>query len=174
MAFIIKGLYYLVHDWYSVFTNPGEEPIVTKASKKLIKTPGIDVQFLIDAEDSGGSTTAFIARLEPGAQTPPAHKHDDWDETIYCTQGTITYVVDGEKIELAQGEALCVQRGQVHKFDNHTTDDAWMLVVSTPGLFEEDYFLEIAAILNAATNGPPDFAALMAVQAKHGVTAVRG
>jgi hypothetical protein len=35
---------------------------VAKASKQLIQTPGIDVQFLVDAEDSGGSTTAFIAR----------------------------------------------------------------------------------------------------------------
>jgi len=147
---------------------------VAKASKALIKTPGIDVQFLVDAEDSGGSTTAFIARVGPGAQTPPAHKHDDWDETVYCTQGTMTYVIDGDKIDLEQGRALCVRRGQVHKFDNHTTDDAWMLVVSTPGLFEEDYFLSVAEILNAATEGPPDIAALLAVQARHGVTVAPG
>jgi quercetin dioxygenase-like cupin family protein len=147
---------------------------VATATKALITTPGIDVQFLVDAEDSGGTTTAFISRVAPGAQTPPAHKHDDWDETVYCTKGTMTYVVDGEKIELAEGDAICVRRGQVHKFDNHTSEDAWMLVVSTPGLFEEDYFLSVAEILNAATDGPPDFAALIAVQERHGVTAVRG
>lgn len=147
---------------------------MAKASKALIASPGIDVQFLIDAEDSGGSTTAFIARIAPGAQTPPAHKHDGWDETVYCTQGTVTYVIDGDKIELGQGQAICVRRGQVHKFDNHTADDAWMLVVSTPGLFEEDYFLSVAEILNAAADGPPDFAALLAVQARHGVTVDRG
>ena len=49
-----------------------------------------------------------------------------------------------------------------------------MLVVSTPGLFHEEYFLSVAEILNAATDGPPDFAALLAVQAQHGVTSVRG
>lgn len=147
---------------------------MAKATKALITTPGIDVQFLIDAEDSGGSTTAFIARVAPGAQTPPAHKHDTWDETVYCTQGTMSYVIDGNKVDLAPGQALCVRRGQVHKFDNHTTDDAWMLVVSTPGLFEEEYFLSIAEILNAATDGPPDLAALLAVQAAHGVTVVPG
>lgn len=146
---------------------------MAKASKALIKTPGIDVQFLIDAEDSGGTTTAFVARIAPRAQTPPAHLHEDWDETVYCTEGTVTYVVDGERTDLAKGEALCVRRGQTHKFDNHTDVDAWMLVVSTPGLFEEDYFLSIAEILNAATAGPPDFAALMAVQARHGVTVAR-
>jgi quercetin dioxygenase-like cupin family protein len=147
---------------------------VAKASKQLITTPGIDVQFLVDAEDSGGSTTAFISRVAPGAQTPPPHKHDTWDETVYCTQGTMTYVIDGNKVDLEAGDAVCVRRGQVHKFDNHTTEDAWMLVVSTPGLFEEDSFLSIAQILNAATDGPPDFAALLAVQARHGVTPAPG
>jgi quercetin dioxygenase-like cupin family protein len=147
---------------------------VAKASKAVIKSPGIDVQFLVDAEDSGGSTTAFIARVAPGAQTPPAHKHDDWDETVYCTQGTMSYVIEGERVDLPQGEALCVRRGQIHRFDNHTTEDAWMLVVSTPGLFEEDYFLSVAEILNAATDGAPDIAALLAVQARHGVTVAPG
>jgi quercetin dioxygenase-like cupin family protein len=143
---------------------------MAKASKALITTPGIDVQFLVDADDSGGTTTAFLARVAPGAQTPPAHLHADWDETVYCTQGTMTYTIDGERIELDEGQAVCVRRGQTHKFDNRTSEDAWMLVVSTPGLFEEDYFLSIAEILNAATDGPPDFAALLAVQARHGVT----
>jgi quercetin dioxygenase-like cupin family protein len=141
------------------------------ATKSLIRTPGIDVQFLVDSEDSGGSTTAFISRVGPGAMTPPPHSHEEWDETVYCTEGTMTYIVDGDERELAKGEALCVCRGQVHKFENRTAQDAWMLVVSTPGLFHEAYFLQIAEILNA--DGPPDFAALLAVQARHGVTPVR-
>jgi len=147
---------------------------VSAATKTLIRTPGVDVQFLIDAEDSGGSTTAFIARIAPGAQTPPAHLHETWDETVYCTEGIVTYTIEGTKYEISQGQALCVKRGKPHKFDNLSNDDAWMLVVSTPGLFEEDYFLSIAEILNAATSGPPDFAALLAVQTRHGVTPVKG
>ena len=142
------------------------------ASKTLIRGPGIDVQFLIDAEDSGGSTTAFVSRVAPGAQTPPAHFHQGWDETVYCTEGVFTFTIDGVKQDLAKGQALCIRRGQVHKFENLADDDAWMLVVSTPGLFQEDYFLSIAEILNA--EGPPDFAAIGAVQARHGVTPVKG
>ena len=147
---------------------------MAKATKALITTPGVDIQFLIDAEDSGGSTTAFLTRSAPGAQTPPAHHHAYWDETVYCTQGTVPYTVDGERTELGAGQALCVRRGQTHKFENLTGTDAWMLVVSTPGLFEEDYFLSVAEILNAATDGPPDIAALLAVQAEHGVTVAMG
>jgi quercetin dioxygenase-like cupin family protein len=144
------------------------------ATKTLIRSAGIDVQFLIDANDSGGSTTAFVAHVAPGAQTPPPHRHNDWDETVYSVEGTITYTVDGVVHELAEGQALCVRRGQAHKFDNFTNERATMLVVSTPGLFEEDYFVSIAEILNAATDGPPDIAALMAVQARHGVIPVAG
>ena len=118
------------------------------ATKALISTGDIDVQFLVDAEDSGGSTTAFLCRVGPGANTPPAHVHDGWDETVYGTAGTMTYTIDGERRELRQGEALCVRRGQAHKFDNLSDTDAWMLVVSTPGLFEEEYFASVAAILN--------------------------
>ena len=39
---------------------------------------------------------------------------------------------------------------------------------------EEDCFLSVAEILNAASDGPPDIAALLAVQARHGVTIVPG
>jgi quercetin dioxygenase-like cupin family protein len=156
----------------TLLSSSEAEPTVAKASKALIETPGIDVQFLVDADDSGGSTTAFLARVGPGAPTPPAHHHADWDETVYCTIGTMTYTIDGEEHVLEQGQALCVRRGQIHKFENLTKADAWMLVVSTPGLFEEDYFLGIAEILNAAAGGPPDVAALLAVQARHGVTVV--
>jgi quercetin dioxygenase-like cupin family protein len=145
---------------------------MAKASKELIKSPGIDVQFLIDSEDSGGSTTAFVALVAPGAPTPPAHYHLGWDETVYCTEGVMTYTVDGDKIDLQQGQALCVRRGQTHKFDNFADADARMLVVSTPGLFEEGYFLGVAEILHAAADGPPDLAALQALQARHGVSVV--
>ena len=143
---------------------------MTKATKTLITTPGVTVQFLVDAEDSAGSTTAFVTTVAPRAMTPPAHSHADWDETLYGIAGTMTYVVDGVKTDIGPGQGLCVRRGQVHKFENLTEQDATMLVVSTPGLFHEDYFVSIAEILNAATPGPPDFQALMAVQAAHGVT----
>lgn len=81
----------------------------------------------------------------------------------------MTYIIEGEKIDLEVGQALCVRRGQTHKLDNLTDLDAQMLVVSMSGLFEEDYFLRIADPQHRHRR-PPDFAALYAVQARHGVT----
>jgi hypothetical protein len=52
-----------------------------------------------------------------------------------------------------------------------------MLIVSTPGPFEERDVLGVAAVLDVADGGAPDIPdlpALLAVQARHGVTVVPG
>jgi hypothetical protein len=40
----------------------------------------------------------------------------------------------------------------------------------TPGILGAGYFREVAAILDAAAGGPPDFAALGEVMRRHGLT----
>ena len=47
--------------------------------------------------------------------------------------------------------------GAVHGFDNHGTEDAKFLAISTPGVMSPDYFREIHEVL-AAAGGPPDMA----------------
>ena len=44
------------------------------------------------------------------------------------------------------------------------------LAIVTPGILGPDYFHEVAAILDAAAGGPPDFAALGEVMRRHGIT----
>ena len=42
--------------------------------------------------------------------------------------------------------------------------------VATPGVFRPDYFLDIAEVLAASPDGPPDRAALFSVMTRHGLT----
>ena len=42
--------------------------------------------------------------------------------------------------------------------------------MATPGVFGPDYFTEIRDVLTAATDGPPDVAALLDVMRHHGLT----
>ena len=44
------------------------------------------------------------------------------------------------------------------------------LAIVTPGILGPGYFREVAAILDSAVAGPPDFAAIAAVMARHGLT----
>jgi hypothetical protein len=73
-------------------------------------------------------------------------------------------------VDVGPGEALCIPRGAVHRFDNTHDVDAKALAVVTPGILGPDYFREIAAILDAAPGGPPDLAALAEVMRRHGLT----
>jgi hypothetical protein len=46
--------------------------------------------------------------------------------------------------------------GVVHRFDNDHKVDAKMLAIISPGILSPDYFREMAAVIKAATGGPPD------------------
>ena len=49
----------------------------------------------------------------------PAHSHDHYEETIYGVEGVSTWTVDGKPIDVGPGQALCIPRGAIHRFDNN-------------------------------------------------------
>ena len=101
---------------------------------------------------------------------PIAHSHDAYEETVYGLDGTLTWTVDGRQVDVGPGEALCIPRGVVHRFDNEHDVDARMLAIVTPGILRPDYFREMAAVVEAAAGGPPEPAALAEVMRRHGLT----
>lgn len=131
---------------------------------------GIDVRFLVEAHDSDGAATVFECAVQGGAQVPPPHSHDAFDETVYGLEGVLTFTIDGHPREIGPGDSVCIRRGQVHQFVNATTASAKFLSVATPGVFGPDYFTEIRDVLTATAGDPPDVAALLDVMRRHGLT----
>jgi hypothetical protein len=82
----------------------------------------------------------------------------------------LTWTVDGKAIEVGPGEALCIPRGAVHRFDNNGTRDAKALCIVTPAAIGPDYFREAFAVFNAAAGGPPDKVKMMDIMRRHGLT----
>ena len=130
----------------------------------------IDVEFLVEAQDSNGAATVFECSVAGGAMVPPPHSHDAFDETVYGLEGVLTFTIDGQTRQIGPGESVCIQRGQVHQFANPNTGDAKFLSVATPGVFGPDYFTQIRDVLTAAAAGPPDVDALLSVMRRHGLT----
>jgi quercetin dioxygenase-like cupin family protein len=128
------------------------------------------IRFLVEAEQSGGSVTVFEFDVPAGAKVAAAHSHDAFDETIYGLEGIVTWTLEGTPVDVGPGGTLFIPRGAVHHFDNTRDIDAKALAVVTPGILGPDYFREVAAILDAAAGGPPDFAALGEVMRRHGLT----
>ena len=143
---------------------------MVKGTSEEIKIGGLAIRFLLEGKASGGSVAMFEFDVAAGARVPIAHSHDAYEETIYGLAGVLTFTVDGRKTDIAPGELLCIPRGAIHRFDNFHSADAKMLAIVTPGVLRPDYFREIAAVIEAATGGPPNPAAVAEVMRRHGLT----
>jgi len=143
----------------------------TDSRHDTIRLGPLAVRFLVTEGESAGSVAAFELEVPAGQRLMgPAHSHDHYEETIYGIQGEITWTVDGQAIAVGPGEALCIRRGQVHRFDNLGDDDALCLCIVSPAALGPEYFLEIAEVMRAAAGGPPDKAKLAEVMRRHGLT----
>jgi quercetin dioxygenase-like cupin family protein len=136
-----------------------------------IRVGEVAVRFLVEGEESAGSVAVFEFDVPAGARVPAAHSHDAYEETIYGLEGVLTWTIEGTATDMGPGQALCIPRGAVHRFDNPGRVGARALAIVTPGVLGPDYFREVGAILDAADGGPPDFAGIAVVMRRHGLTA---
>jgi quercetin dioxygenase-like cupin family protein len=143
-------------------------------SEETIHLGPLVVRFLITGENSNGSIAAFEVTV-PAAQhlAAPAHSHDHYEETIYGIDGVLTWTVEGKPIDVGPGQALCIRRGAIHRFDNNGGQDAKALCVITPAAIGPQYFRESAEVINAASGGPPDRAKMGEIMIRHGLTPAR-
>ena len=143
---------------------------MTTNTPEEIKVGEVAIRFLVEGEQSAGSVAVFEFDVPAGARVPVAHSHDGYVETIYGLEGVLTWTIEGTPTDVGRGEALCIPRGTIHRFDNTRDVDARALAIVTPGILGPDFFREVAAILDAADGGPPDLAAIAAVMGRHGLT----
>jgi len=140
-------------------------------SDEAIRLGPLVVRFLITRENSRGSIAA-LELIVPGAQrlAAPGHSHDHYEETIYGISGVLTWTIDGKQIDVGPGQALCIPRGSIHRFDNNGSQDAKVLCVITPASIGPQFFRESAEVINAAAGGPPDRAKMAEIMRRHGLT----
>jgi quercetin dioxygenase-like cupin family protein len=143
---------------------------MSSAATEMIQVGALRVRFLVEAADSNGSASVFECFVPVDSKMPAPHSHDAFEETIYGLEGITTWTVDDRTLDIHPGEAFCVPRGAVHGFDNHGTEDAKFLAISSPGIMTADYFREIHAVLASTAGGPPDMAKVAEVMRRHGLT----
>jgi quercetin dioxygenase-like cupin family protein len=140
-------------------------------SDETIRLGPLAVRFLITGENSSGTVAAFEL-VVPAAErlAAPAHSHDHYEETIYGIDGVLTWTVDGRRIDVGPGQALCIPRGAIHRFDNNGSRDAKALCVISPAAIGPQYFRESAEVINQAAGGPPDRAKMAEILRRHRLT----
>jgi quercetin dioxygenase-like cupin family protein len=139
-------------------------------SEETITLGPLGIRFLLTGDDSNGSVSVFEVLVPVGQKlAAPAHKNDAYEEILYGIEGVLTWTVDGTPIEVGPGQALCIPRGAVHRFDNLGREDVKQLAVITPAIMGPAYFREAAEVIGAG-GGPPDRAKMMDVFRRHGMT----
>jgi quercetin dioxygenase-like cupin family protein len=151
--------------------NAAMNALTVNPSEETIDYGPLAVRFLITGDNSTGSVAAFELFVVAGERLmAPAHSHDHYEETIYGIDGVLTWTVDGHPIEVGPGQALCIQRGAVHRFDNLGSRNAKALCVITPAAIGPQYFREVADVVKAAAGGPPDRVKMVEIMRRHGLT----
>jgi hypothetical protein len=89
---------------------------------------------------------------------------------LYGFDGVLTWTVNGKQVDVGPGQALCIPRGAVHRFDNHGSQNARALRVITPAAMGPQYFRDSAELINAAAGGPPDRAKMAEIMRRYGLT----
>jgi quercetin dioxygenase-like cupin family protein len=156
----------------------GEHPMTERAidlrvnpAEEIIRVGPLTIRFLLTGDNSTSSIAAFELTV-PGAQLlpAPAHSHDHYEETIYGIDGVLTWTVEGRQIDVGPGQALCIPRGAIHRFENKETRNVKALCVITPAAIGPQYFREAGEVVNAAAGGPPDRVKMAEIMRRHGLT----
>ncbi len=141
-----------------------------KLHPEHIRVGALEVVFHGHRGHTEGHADVYEVIIPEGARVPGAHHHVDVDEVITCLEGTITYRIGDEMVELHPGESAVSPRGVPHHFANKHAGRARMLITATPGRMGPEYFRDVAAVINAG--GPPDMAKVKSVMNKYGLEPV--
>jgi quercetin dioxygenase-like cupin family protein len=140
-------------------------------SEETIQVGPVGIRFLLTGENSGGSLSIFEFTVPAGEKlAAPSHKNDAYEEVLYGIEGVLTWTVDGTPIEVGPGQALCIPRGVVHRFDNFGSEDVKQLCLISPAVMGPAYFREAAEAIGAAAGHPPDHAKMTEIFRRHGMT----
>ena len=100
-------------------------------------------RFVAPGSVTNGEFGLFEWRMEarrPGARP---HFHKTFSESFYVLEGEIT-LLDGEEwMTAGEGDFLYVPSHRPHAFRNDNDAPARMLILFSPGIAREDFFLEV-------------------------------
>src|ERR1700743_2546886 len=139
--------------------------------KETISIGGLELNFLLDGDDTDGTMVQFEMIVPPNAKVPAPHFHVEVDEILYMLEGTLMQTIGSETREMHAGDKCCIRRGIVHDFSNSYDKAASVLCALSPASIGPAYFREIAAVISAG--GPPDIAKILTIMKTHGLEPVK-
>lgn len=145
-----------------ITANP--TPHVSPADTTPIYFLGLPTVLRATAGDTGGAFGLIEHLTVPPGFASPYHTHTREDEAFYVLEGTVAFVSDGTWTTGGAGTYVFGPRGIAHGFMVVGDAPARMLLLCSPGGFEQ-----FVAQLSEAAPAPPDMARLVSAAAAFGI-----
>ena len=115
-----------------------ESPVFSKGEdiEWFEPLPGEQTAMRIESHQTNGAFSLTEVMVAPNAG-PPLHIHHDADEVLYVLEGTVDFVCNGRRFRTGPSGIAAIPRGSAHAFRNFENEPARMLVLLTPGGFEQ-------------------------------------
>src|SRR5690606_38043863 len=96
-------------------TSTLQPTIIPAGEGTLLHAFGDTIQLKLGADQTGGSLSVGLEVAEPGSGPPP-HRHRNEDELFIVLEGTMSYLVNGEWVDVGPGGVAFMPRGAPHTF----------------------------------------------------------
>lgn len=146
-------------------TAPTRQPYLNTREDAAFRFLGIPTLMRSTAETTGGAFGLMEHWSMPPGFASPYHRHHGEDEAFYVVEGELAVVVDGKWLKAGPGTYVFGPREIPHGFKVVGNVPVRMLLLCTPGGFE-NFVLEQATAMTSPL-APPDMSKLMALAAKY-------
>lgn len=128
---------------------------------------GVSLTLKTTGADSGGQWFVMEYAAPPNFSGPPPHWHKVMTEIFYVVEGSMTFRVGEQTLEVGPGGYAYVPPGTVHGFSNLADTPAKFFGIVTPAILEQ-YFYEMMELVKNEPEWPPqDMGKIMALMVKY-------
>ena len=100
--------------------------------------------WLCRAEVCGAQDLQVCRAVLPAGEGHNFHTHPELEEVIYVLEGAVEQWVEQEKRILKPGEVAYIPRGVVHATFNPTGQDAVILAILSPAVFQGPFAVDVS------------------------------
>jgi quercetin dioxygenase-like cupin family protein len=127
-------------------------------------------EVLLSSDETNGAATV-IQMTMPAGMGPLPHVHHGVSETVYVVDGTLTYQIDGKKIDGGPGSLFRIPADTLESFEPKSR--VRVVITYEPGGMDK-FFAEAGEPaqrreIPPAPTSPPDVARLNQIGARHGM-----
>jgi quercetin dioxygenase-like cupin family protein len=144
-----------------------QKPYLQTRADAAFRLLGIPTLMRSTAETTNGAFGLMEHWEMPVGFASPYHTHHREDESFYVLEGEMGFVSNGEWSKAGPGTFVYGPREIAHGFKVIGNSPARMLLMCTPGGFEQFVLEQMTPIAEPPT--PPDMAKLMMLAGKFGI-----